>query len=109
MSYATIADVRSFGQAVRAARKARGMSQSTLAKQCGCSQRFVSELERGKSTAELGKALMVLTHLGLALTVERQHPSDDGRGAVEQLVTEVTERLEKKARRATSLSDYLEG
>jgi y4mF family transcriptional regulator len=108
MAYAVIDDARSFGQAVRAARKERGLSQRAVAEQCGCSQRFVSELERGKPTAELEKALALLAHLGLTLTAERRQPTRDGREAVERLVDGVTERLERQTRKATSLADYLE-
>lgn len=108
MAYAVIDNARSFGQAVRAARKEKGLSQRLLAEQCGCSQRFVSELERGKPTAELEKALALLAHLGLSLTADRRQPASDGRDAVEHLVGSVTERLERQARRTTSLADYLE-
>ena len=52
------------GAAVRQARKAHGLTQADLA---GTGPRFISELERGKASAELGKVLDVLAVLGLRL------------------------------------------
>lgn len=107
MAIATISDAHTFGQAVRAARKERGLSQRVLADRCGCSQRFISELERGKATAELGKALWVLSELGLTLMVQRKRPSEDAKEAVEQLAAHVSERLTRRSRTKTSLSEFL--
>ena len=107
MVIAAISDAREFGQAVRAARKERGLSQRALAEYCGCSQRFISELERGKPTAELGKALWVLGKLGLKLMARPERPSGDAQEAVERLATSVSERLARRTRTKTSLTDYL--
>ena len=52
-----------FGSAIRSKRKARGLTQSQLAGYAGCSLMFLSDLERGKPTAELGKAITVLNTL----------------------------------------------
>ncbi len=46
-------------------RKARSYSQQELADLAGVGRRFLSELEGGKPTAELGKVLQVLTALGI--------------------------------------------
>lgn len=108
MTIAAIWDAQTFGQVVRATRKERGLSQRALADHCGCSQRFISELERGKPTTELGKALGVLSELGLTLTVQRRHPSEDAQEAIERLAASVSERLERKERTKTTLLDYLE-
>jgi HTH-type transcriptional regulator/antitoxin HipB len=54
---------------VRATRKAQGLRQPDLAGACGTSVRFVVELERGKTTAQVGKVLRVLQMLGLRLDV----------------------------------------
>lgn len=56
--------------AVRAARKAHGLAQAELAGLAGTGPRFVSELERGKPSAEMGKVLDVLAVLGLRLVLE---------------------------------------
>jgi HTH-type transcriptional regulator/antitoxin HipB len=46
------------------------MSQSRLALIAGTGRRFISELEAGKLTAELGKVLAVCHALGFQLTAE---------------------------------------
>ena len=51
-----IYDAADFGRAVRTFRKAKGYTQQQIADLSGCSLMFVSNLERGKETAELGKA-----------------------------------------------------
>ena len=62
-----LADVGTLGMAVRQARKAHGLTQAELAGLAGTGPRFISELERGKASAELGKVLDVLAVLGLRL------------------------------------------
>ncbi len=59
---------KSFGAAVRRARKDRGLSQVELARRAGVGRPWLSELETGKRTAELGRALSVLSALDLAIT-----------------------------------------
>jgi y4mF family transcriptional regulator len=49
---------------VRTARKARGLRQDELAGAAGVGVRFIVDLEAGKPTAQLGKALQVLEALG---------------------------------------------
>jgi transcriptional regulator with XRE-family HTH domain len=58
-----------FGAAVREKRKALGYTQSLVAAYSGCGVMFISNLERGKPTAEIEKAITVLNTLGLDLTV----------------------------------------
>jgi len=53
------------GAALRAQRKAQGITLEHLSGLSGLGMRFLSELERGKATAELGKALEVAELLGL--------------------------------------------
>ena len=55
------------GAAIRTERRQQGLTQTELADLCGVSLSFVSNLENGKPTAELAKALTVLTNLGLDL------------------------------------------
>ncbi|MCP3937216.1 MAG: helix-turn-helix domain-containing protein [Actinomycetia bacterium] len=57
-----------FGSAVRRARKDRGMSQVELAERAGVGRPWLSELETGIRTAELGRALSVLSALDLAVS-----------------------------------------
>ena len=49
---------------VRTARKAQGLRQDELAGAAGVGVRFIVDLEAGKPTAQLGKALQVLEALG---------------------------------------------
>ncbi len=58
------------GRIIRAARRAQGLRQDQLAGAAGVGVRFLSELERGKTTARLGKALAVLAALGCKVRVE---------------------------------------
>lgn len=59
---------RAFGSAIRRARTDRGLSQVELAARAGVGRPWLSELETGKRTAELGRALSVLSALDLAVT-----------------------------------------
>ena len=63
--YGKIDRVRNLGQLVRDKRRAIGVRQSDLAALAGVGTRFLSELENGKETAEIGKILLVLNRLGL--------------------------------------------
>ena len=57
------------GAKLRAVRKAQGVTQAQLAALVGTGTRFISELENGKTTAEIGKTLAVIQALGLGLFV----------------------------------------
>ena len=72
---ATILEGADLGDMVRIRRQMLKLSQKDLAEQAGVGRRFVGELEAGKPTAELGKALAACRALGLTLTVQ---VSDDG-------------------------------
>jgi len=61
----TIQGPQDIGALVRTRRKALGYSQARLANLCGTGTRFISDLENGKATIELGKALTVLSALGI--------------------------------------------
>ena len=65
-------DTKSLGKAIRDHRKSMGLSQLNAAGLCGVGERFLSELERGKTTAELGKVLQVLNRLGLRIRLDAQ-------------------------------------
>jgi y4mF family transcriptional regulator len=58
------------GSALRTARKARGLRLEDVALSAGVGIRFVSELERGKTTARLAETLRVAGALGVGLTLE---------------------------------------
>ncbi len=64
-----ITNSKEFGNALRTRRKELGYTQAYLSEFTGFSVSFISELENGKSTAELGKAIYLATMLGLDLTI----------------------------------------
>jgi HTH-type transcriptional regulator/antitoxin HipB len=57
------------GRTIRDTRKKLGVTQKDLALTSGTGLRFVIDLERGKETCEIGKALRVLQTLGIKLTL----------------------------------------
>lgn len=60
-----ITDAKDFGMAIRTRRRELGFTQAFLSEFSGFSVTFISDLENGKSTAELGKALHLASLLGL--------------------------------------------
>jgi y4mF family transcriptional regulator len=56
-----------FGELVRERRKALGLSQDDLALSAGVGRRFVVDLEAGKPTLQLGRALVVAEAVGLRI------------------------------------------
>ncbi|MEM1178683.1 MAG: type II toxin-antitoxin system Y4mF family antitoxin [Acidobacteriota bacterium] len=62
--------VKELGQLIRAQRKAIGLTQSDLADASGVSLRFISELERGRASAGVGRVLHVLQMLGLGVQID---------------------------------------
>ncbi|MBQ9061645.1 MAG: helix-turn-helix transcriptional regulator [Eubacterium sp.] len=65
-----VTDVNGFGAAVRQRRKELHYTQADLAEFTGFSISFISDLERGKKTIELGKALYLSNILGLDCRLE---------------------------------------
>jgi y4mF family transcriptional regulator len=55
------------GAVIQAARKNLGVTQKALALTSGTGLRFIVDLERGKPTCQIGKALIVLSTLGVAV------------------------------------------
>ncbi len=60
-----ITDARDFGQALRKRRQELGYTQAYVSECSGFSVSFISDLENGKSTAELGRAIVLANLLGL--------------------------------------------
>ena len=58
------------GRLIRAFRKERHLTLEKVTGLSNVSMRFLSELERGKETAELGKTLDVLNKLGLEVIIQ---------------------------------------
>lgn len=67
-----IRSVEELGEAIRTRRKELHYTQACLAEFTGFSVSFISDVERGKATAEIGKTLQLLMILGLDLSVERR-------------------------------------
>ncbi len=71
---ATAADI---GAAIRKKRKEDGLTLTDAAALCGVGYRFLSDLENGKPTVQMGKVLQVLTALGLDLYVASREWPDE--------------------------------
>ena len=70
----TAADI---GTAVRKKRKKDGLTLADAAALSGVGYRFMSDLENGKETVQVGKVLKVLTALGLNMTIKaRSWPNE---------------------------------
>jgi len=57
------------GQYIRHTRKSLGVTQEKLALTAGTGLRFISDLENGKPTCEIGKVLTVLHRLGIQISL----------------------------------------
>ena len=58
---------KDFGARLREKRKALGVTQKDLAMASGTGLRFIIDLEKGKPSCQIGKALAVARALGLRL------------------------------------------
>ncbi len=68
--------ITDLGQNIRETRKNQGMTQEQLAAACGLGIRFIRELESGKESCHIGKALLVVNMLGLKLVIiTREEPT----------------------------------
>ena len=65
-----VEDTTALGQQIRRARKEQGLTQQELADAAGVGVRFLSELERGKESAEVGLVLKVLHCVGYNVILE---------------------------------------
>ncbi|WP_288379429.1 helix-turn-helix domain-containing protein [uncultured Massilia sp.] len=59
------------GKLVREVRKGQGMTQEDVSGLAGVGNRFIIDLERGKETIQMQKAINVLGLLGLELIVRK--------------------------------------
>ena len=60
-----ISSSRQFGNLIKRVRKTHQLTQKELAAACGTGIRFIQDLEKGKASCELDKALMVASMLGI--------------------------------------------
>ena len=82
VSYGRIQSVEDLGRLIRSLRKQKQLTIETVSGLGNLSPRFLSELERGKETAEIGKALKVLRTLGLEVVIrprETRNPTNTGK------------------------------
>ncbi|MCY4032830.1 MAG: type II toxin-antitoxin system Y4mF family antitoxin [Hyphomicrobiales bacterium] len=57
--------IKKLGAMVKRARKEQGLTQEQLAATTGVGLRFIRELEQGKESCHIGKALRVVSMLGI--------------------------------------------
>ena len=62
----TAADI---GHLVRRERLRQGLTQVSLAERIGTTQRWISEIENGKASAEIGQVLRCIQALGLEIGI----------------------------------------
>ena len=67
-----IENTAELGKLISAERKRRGYTQAEMAGLCGVGITYVSNLENGKGTAEIEKALHILQMLGFDLFAQRR-------------------------------------
>ena len=70
ITYGKVRSVEDIGKLLRAKRKEQGLTQSDVSDLTTLSIRFLSEVERGKERAEIGKVMEYLQNLGLDLYVK---------------------------------------
>jgi HTH-type transcriptional regulator/antitoxin HipB len=63
-------DSKEIGRVIKNTRKKLGVTQRSLALTSGTGLRFIIELEQGKPTCQLEKALTVLRALGLQIAIK---------------------------------------
>jgi transcriptional regulator with XRE-family HTH domain len=68
--YGAVRSAEELGRLVRAHRKSRHLTLETISGLGNLSPRFLSEFERGKKTAEIGKILKALRTLGLEVIIQ---------------------------------------
>jgi y4mF family transcriptional regulator len=65
------------GKLIRETRRNLGVTQRDLALTSGTGMRFVIDLEKGKETCEIGKALTILNTLGIRVTLTPPAPAKE--------------------------------
>ena len=67
-----INNTKTLGETIRARRKELHYTQAYLAEFTGLSVTFISDVERGKTSAEIEKIIRLINVLGLNLLVEKR-------------------------------------
>ncbi|MDR1417671.1 MAG: type II toxin-antitoxin system Y4mF family antitoxin [Endomicrobium sp.] len=66
----TITTAMQLGSKIQESRKKQNLTQRELAAASGVGVRFIVDLEKGKETAEIGKALKVVKMFGIKMDVK---------------------------------------
>lgn len=74
----TIDSAQQLGSWIRDYRKSQKLTLDEVSYTANTGVRFLSELERGKDTAHLGKTLAILEALGLELSIRPRHKGQHG-------------------------------
>lgn len=69
-------NMRELAGYIRAQRKELGWSQAELAEKIGVGRFWVIDLEKGKSTAEVGVVLRAIKALGFSIQLQRKTESE---------------------------------
>ena len=64
------------GKKIRDLRRAQGVTQAQLAGLSNTGVRFISDLENGKETCQLGKILQVLATLGVDVFIQSPYDKE---------------------------------
>ena len=67
-----ITNAEEFGKAIRERRKKLKYTQNDLSEITGLSASYISNLENGKATAEIGKAILLANVVGLNVLLEER-------------------------------------
>lgn len=73
--YGVIQSTADLGAIARHHRKSRDITLETLSGVANLNMRFLSEFERGKETAEIGKVIKALSTLGLEVVIRPRQSS----------------------------------
>ncbi len=67
-----ITNVKEFGSAIKKRRKELGYTQKHICEVSGISASFMSDLENGKETIEIGKAFFLANLLGMDISLDER-------------------------------------
>jgi transcriptional regulator with XRE-family HTH domain len=67
-----ITDSKSFGEMIKKRRKKMGYTQKYVCEVSGISASFISDLENGKASIELGKAIYLANLLGIDIELNER-------------------------------------
>lgn len=67
-----ISDCKEFGKKCMEHRKSLGYTQAYLSEVSGLSTSFISDVENGKATVELGKAMQLAKLIGMDIFLEER-------------------------------------